>query len=295
MEFLAAIWCGLLFLGIRADSLWNRILQLAADDTSGLPFGVCVYKAYGDIYRQTLRELATLETCEKTKGDIIDAQNARVRQLIMNPCIFGSIDIGESEDSVPTDISLPMFRRIGALYYVIYQIAYLRSGRSFTLVWLFRNADDFKVGFGGNNEAKMWVRYAYGRAAYSPDNLVGSGRRKHAFWACSRQAFTQPPCVMGLRYGVVTVDASPGSRKAGQKESDPFLVSTVPFGARRVAHTMFESLSLVIAHIAEQIKTGLQGAGKGELTIDGDRYEVHDLLVQCFSPDAERRVNPTSS
>jgi hypothetical protein len=57
IELLTACWLGLYFLGVPFGSPWEYVLRWADDDGGGLPNGVCVAKAIGDIARDA-RKLA---------------------------------------------------------------------------------------------------------------------------------------------------------------------------------------------------------------------------------------------
>jgi hypothetical protein len=57
IEMLTACWLGLYFLGVPFGSPWEYVLRWADDDSGGLPNGVCVAKAIGDIAREA-RKLA---------------------------------------------------------------------------------------------------------------------------------------------------------------------------------------------------------------------------------------------
>ncbi|MCP2092028.1 UNVERIFIED_ORG: hypothetical protein J2Y81_008134 [Paraburkholderia sediminicola] len=52
VELLTATWLGLYFLGISVPDLWDRVRSWEDEDGGGLPNGVCVAKAIGDIVRE---------------------------------------------------------------------------------------------------------------------------------------------------------------------------------------------------------------------------------------------------
>lgn len=53
VELLTAAWLGLYFLGIPVPELWDRVRRWEEEDGGGLPNGVCVAKAIGDIVRES--------------------------------------------------------------------------------------------------------------------------------------------------------------------------------------------------------------------------------------------------
>ncbi|WP_429287645.1 hypothetical protein [Paraburkholderia sp. GAS206C] len=53
VELLTATWLGLYFLGIPVADLWDRVRRWEEEDGGGLPNGICVAKAIGDIVRES--------------------------------------------------------------------------------------------------------------------------------------------------------------------------------------------------------------------------------------------------
>ena len=57
IELLTSCWLGLYFLGIPFGKPWERVLRWADDEGGGLPNGVCVAKAIGDIARDARKSV----------------------------------------------------------------------------------------------------------------------------------------------------------------------------------------------------------------------------------------------
>lgn len=53
VELLTAAWLGLYFLGIPVADLWDRVRRWEDEEGGGLPNGICVAKAIGDIVRES--------------------------------------------------------------------------------------------------------------------------------------------------------------------------------------------------------------------------------------------------
>lgn len=276
MEFLAATWCGLLLLGTRSDSLWSKVLHLANDETNGLPSGVCIFKAYGDIYRHAIRELSDLDSLNPA---LVERENHRVRQVAFDPSLFGRADVSETQEMV-TDLSPYAFRRIGALYYLLYQIAYLRTGRLVTYLWLFGSISEFLQRF--DESAKRWLRFA----CAPPDPQVTAlkdGSVRRAIWACERGVqSSMSACALGVRHGVMVFNANPAG------------LPTVPFGGRRVSADMFRSLVLTVRGLAEGMKPRLEQAATMTIPQEGAATQafpqVFDLLAESYATTANVSV-----
>lgn len=274
MELLAAVWCGLALLGTRADKLWSRVLHIAGEETNGFPTGVCLYKAFGDVYRNACKDLALLKGT--ADPDYLELNNPRVRQLFSSPSIFGDVDLSGIPPS-QLDLSPYVFRRAGALYYVIHQIAYLRSGNHFTLLWGY-DGDAVQKSFVESEAPRKWLRFAYGRKSYSVKDQMNDPNRsvKFAFWAipANRLAVSIPVCVLGVRHGVLSMQPGPRTR-----------YNSVPFSGRSVADDMFVSMVLTIRGIAEDAKQSLLKGAEDEVPQDG----IVDLLDISINPQQDRR------
>lgn len=250
MEFLAAVWCGLFLLGIRADKLWSRVAHFALEDTSGYPAGVCLYKAYGDVYRIASRELQLVKSV--TGGASLEAGDVapKVRQLAMKPSLFGKEDIQLGQVNSQIDLNPYCFRQIGALYFVMFQIAYIRTGGPITILWAYRSADELSVV--DSDETRAWLNHAFGdqyRAdlgmADSTDSLAlpaisADSDRLFIALPSTHLPTSVCPCALGVRHGVYSVlnDYQPTSSRS------------VPFSGRSVADDMFRSMVLAVEGLA---------------------------------------------
>jgi hypothetical protein len=218
---------------------------------------------------------------------------------MVNPCLFGKVDLSDEEAEV-RDLSPYAFRRIAALYYVMYQIAYLRSKRHFTLLWLFDEATFDDV---FDSTAMKWLRYAIGRDDFKSIRALKDGapgvRRedvyasrsegqddypaKYGFWACSRTAPLErpllPTCVLGVRYGVVAVHRdyshadAPDDSNHEATRSRPSSLG----GGRRIAGEFFTSLALAVHHVGRGARLKLQHKDEA-----GHYRDCLDLAQQAY-------------
>lgn len=96
IELLTSCWLGLYFLGIPFGKPWERVLRWADDEGGGLPNGVCVAKAIGDIARDA-RKLA-----EKARSFDSAFRNA---QRANSVAISKSANADVSAISPPADVA----------------------------------------------------------------------------------------------------------------------------------------------------------------------------------------------
>jgi hypothetical protein len=126
VELLAGACLGLYFLGVPLGQPWDKVLRWVESDGGGLPNGVCVAKAIGDLVRAERNSAENSNLLVRTYLPIV-----LFRELIREGAIFYR---PPAEEDCPLQRASESAGILGRCYELLQICLYVRGGRSISYV-----------------------------------------------------------------------------------------------------------------------------------------------------------------
>jgi hypothetical protein len=197
MEHLTAVWLALYFCGVPFSHPWERVRRIS-DEQGGLPTGVCISKAIGDVYRAA-RQLSFRSP--------VESENVSKSQVLVLTH-FPSVLLKESLSRKERKCTPLAAHQLGRCYALLQLRLYINEGlpirylvplSSFHASLSIINENVTVSPSNAASEIMQWLNQIYSRRLSGQtvellmDQTISLGI---------------PTCVLGPRTGVYTLDAT---------------------------------------------------------------------------------------